>query len=417
MSKQPKILIISFTFPPYSGVGGRRWAKFAKYLRKENIPFHVIASKRLEKTSNWTSDIESYKEHITYVSGGYPLVLTSNPQSIIEKIKYRLALFREKYLSIGNYYDLSKYWKKPLIPCVKEKLEQGFDTVIYTIPPFRGAYFLTELKKEFPNVQFIADFRDPWTSNRTSFGFDSLNQKNLKYEKEMEKEVVHAFDKVLSVSKEINDYLISTHQANPDKFYVLKNGFDIDDKAEPDGKSAKISIAFIGTFYVKAKHLFDEFVQGISELELENPSWFDQMEFNFYGHKPIYFDAGMAKTTSIKHHGMLPLKEAAQQIANAKACMLFLADDTNYSFSTKFYEYVSNNKPVLLFAKAGGTSQFVVENNIGLSFTPGHIKEELSKALPKVIDGSLSFNSNFDTRAFELEQLTKDLLNIITYDS
>ena len=119
------ILIVNFTFPPFSGVGGRRWAKFAKYLKKLEVPFHIIASKRLETESNWTNDIGSYKEHITYIPGGYPLVLTSNPQTVTEKLKYRLALMREKYLSKGNYYDISKYWEKDPNSFGKGKTEPG----------------------------------------------------------------------------------------------------------------------------------------------------------------------------------------------------------------------------------------------------------------------------------------------------
>ena len=300
---------------------------------------------------------------------------------------------------------------------VKEKLNQGANTIIYSIPPFRGAYFLSKLKRDFPNVQFVADFRDPWTSNRTSFGFDSLNQKNLNYEKKIEREVVQTFDKVLAVSKEINDYLIETHKAEARKFHVLKNGYDVEDKVEPNITDGKISLAFIGTFYEKARHLFDEFTEAILDLERQHPEWFEKVQFNFYGHKPDYFNAGIAQTKSIKHHGVIPLKEASQQIANASACMLFLADDTNYSFSTKFYEYVSNEKPVLLFAKEGVTSEYVIENGIGLSFNPGNIKEQLKAALPKIINGSIDFNTNFDTSAFEIYQLTKDLLKIISNDT
>lgn len=414
---KPPILIINFTFPPYAGIGGRRWAKFAKYLKKQEIPFHVIASQRLEKGSNWTKDIENYKDSITYIKGSYPLILTSNPETIWAKIKYRLAFMREKYLAQGNYYDISKYWEKELVPLVRKKLAEGVDTVIYSTPPFRGAYFISKLKKDFPKVQFIADYRDPWTSNRTSFGFESLSKKNLKYEIDLEREVIHSFDKIISVSKEINDYLSHTHKAKKDKFYVLKNGFDVDDKVPTNNTADTISFAFIGTFYQKARHLFDEFTQAISDLETEHPDWFKKVAFNFYGHKPDYFNAGIENTSSIHHHGLISLKEASQKIANAKACMLFLADDTNYSFSTKFYEYVSNEKPVLLFAKPGITSEFITENSIGISLSPGKIKEQLRKVILRAISNDISFNTKFDTKPFEVNQLTKDLLKIISYES
>ena len=98
-----KVLIICYTFPPYNGIGGRRWAKFAKYLEHDNCDVSVIAAKKQDTSqSPWTKDISSYQDNINYLDADYPLILQSNPKSILQKIRYRLALFYVKLFLKGN---------------------------------------------------------------------------------------------------------------------------------------------------------------------------------------------------------------------------------------------------------------------------------------------------------------------------
>ena len=71
MSK--KILIISYTFPPSSKVGGRRWVKFAKYFVKNNNDVRIITSKN-KNESGWLKDYDYLKPRITEISFNYPII-------------------------------------------------------------------------------------------------------------------------------------------------------------------------------------------------------------------------------------------------------------------------------------------------------------------------------------------------------
>ena len=47
----------------------------------------------------------------------------------------------------------------------------------------------------------------------------------------------------------------------------------------------------------------------------------------------------------------------------------------------------------------------------------GKIKEQLRTVILQAISNDISFNTKFDTKPFEVNQLTKDLLKIISYES
>ena len=63
--KNKKILIITFTFPPKPGIGGRRWAKFAKYLHQKKVSFDILTfEKKSSEKSKWCDDVEPFKQNI-----------------------------------------------------------------------------------------------------------------------------------------------------------------------------------------------------------------------------------------------------------------------------------------------------------------------------------------------------------------
>ncbi len=407
-----KLLIVCYTFPPFDGIGGRRWAKFCKYLHLQGVSFDVIAAQRQSKSNNWLADIEPFKNRVTYIPSGFPEILASTPKTIIQKIKYKIALFIEKYLFKGNPYDYSRHWKKQLQHALSSKLAEGHTTVIYSMLPFRGAAYTIQLKKQFPNVQFVLDVRDPWSNNHTVFGFDSLSVTKRNFEKEIEQATVLQYHKVIAVSKEMNEYFENAFGVDSNKLFELKNGFDTDDNAIAQSSTTK-NIVFVGTLYQKAQHVFMEFIAALNAISITNPEVLSTVKFTFYGSVPAYFYSAISGIDCIAFKGKLAQADAAQVIANAQATMLFLANDTNYSFSTKFYEYVCNKKPVLVFAKSGITSKFVQENGIGMELPLGNMEPALSQALSKVNNESLQFNSGFNTSIFELEHLTNELIKII----
>jgi hypothetical protein len=196
------VVIVSFTFPPYGGIGGRRWAKFSKYLFREGLDLRVIAAKRdLNTQSDWTGDIKEYSGRIEYLEDFYPKILSRLPKNIFEKLQYKLALqFVKLICRKGNYYDPSLFFNRRAKKRVEQLIQAGARKVIITCAPFRTAYELLKLKMQYPKVEFLIDFRDPWVNNKSHYGLYNMPIRRQVQEAEMEKNAIATADKVFSVS-------------------------------------------------------------------------------------------------------------------------------------------------------------------------------------------------------------------------
>ncbi len=117
MQAPKKIVIVSYTFPPTPGIGGRRWAKFSKELIANNHDVKVVTfgvENGVSNPSEWINDIVSYKNKIKYLSSNYPKWLTAT-NSFTDKVMYRLSLIYVKLFSKGNYYDRASFLRKKVI--------------------------------------------------------------------------------------------------------------------------------------------------------------------------------------------------------------------------------------------------------------------------------------------------------------
>ncbi len=125
-------MIICYSFPPNPGVGGRRWAKFAKFLAKGNNKLSVVAQLNKEnKTSEWLKDVESENIEKLYLDQFYPKAYFTSPSSILQKVLYRLWLVFFYTFSKGSLYDKSFFWDRVIKSKIKKLIiEKNIRNVI-----------------------------------------------------------------------------------------------------------------------------------------------------------------------------------------------------------------------------------------------------------------------------------------------
>lgn len=417
MAASKKVLIANFSFPPSPGIGGRRWAKFAKYLQRNGHQVWVLAARNEgPRQSDWVNDVRDIRT--TYVPTGQPRIFFRPAQSLADRIRFRLATLWVKCRVKGNYFDKSALMRRPLQEAARKLIRDNqIETVIASGAPFHFLSFLLELKAEFPQVKFIIDFRDVWTTDDSISNFKFLSASRFAHEKALEHQVIASADAVLGVAPAITEYFRGLSKSEAKPFHTLENGYDSDDfahlpAAAPPAPGGLIRFVFTGTFYPETENLWHPLIGVLQRWKAERPDLYARLRFDFYGSMRSSFlsyatDRGV---DAVQFHGAVSLAEVYRHIREASYCLLILHDLFAFSLSTKFCEYVSQHKKIAVLSREGETSKFVTEHGLGYWLDPAAVEKGLLQLVKEWDNGqALQWAPTFDVTYYSLESLTRKL--------
>ena len=417
MSKS--LLIINYNFPPTPGIGGRRWAKFTKYLAKDGYELFVIgALNREAKKSAWSADVENNDRiHYFPVKTKFFNFFHNYSPTFLNKVAYKLSKFRLELFSKGNFYDKAIASNQLFYKTAKELITaNSINNIVITIAPNRLVEVGLQLKKDFPNINLMIDVRDPWNICNEEWDQKYLTTERKEYELTIEKKALQAANKVFTVSDFITDHYASLFSSEKKKFVTIPNGYDTDEVFASEtntssNKERKKNIVFAGTLYDNVTNGFEEFVIAVNELTAEMPEIFSDIQFQFYIHHLPQFEKIVSdhKCKSVHFFDHLPLSKIQEVISQSYACMLFLSPNYEFSLSTKFFEYLSKNKKILVFSKPGSTPDLIQKNNLGYVMTPSTIKKDLHNAITELAGGKYNSPHTFDIGSYTIENITNSL--------
>src|SRR6185437_12754112 len=132
----------------------------------------------------WATDVEGIE--VIRLDSKYPNIISTTPNSVIDKILYRIKLIEVKCRIRGNYFDKAAFIEKSLNESVlKIVKEKKIKNIIVSGFPFYLNYFICKMKSQLPGVKIISDFRDPWTWKH-SYSLDKMpiNRQNEERKKE-----------------------------------------------------------------------------------------------------------------------------------------------------------------------------------------------------------------------------------------
>ncbi len=426
MSK--KVLIITYYWPPAGGPGVQRWLKFVKYLSSFNIepivycpenPNYPITDSNLldEIPSNVTilkkEIFEPYayaslfsKKKTKSISSG---LINTKKQSFIEK---SLLYIR------GNFFipDARKFWVKPSVKLLQNYItDNNIETIITTGPPHSLHLIGMELKHKLA-INWIADFRDPWTS----IGYHSklkLSKKSELKHKKLEKEVLNTSDHVIVTSPTTKtEFLKITNKP----ISVITNGYD-DVNLGKNTLDKKFTLAHIGSLLTgrNPKVLWN----AINDLIIELPGFKNSFELKLIGAvsedvlNSIY-SFGLKDYTNLI--GYLSHHEAQIQQRVSQVLLLIEIDspETNCIIPGKVFEYIKSNRPILGFGpEKSDFKNILTETNTGKCFNYTEsekevIKSEITSLFKLYLQGKLLVNG-IGIQKYHRKSLTQQLVGVI----
>lgn len=418
MREGEPILLISHTFPPYKGIGGRRWAKFAKALARMGHPVHVIHSAGSEalKGSLWTADISEPCITVHPLAQRYPTVLFKRPlTSISDKVMYRVWKTVLLLVTKGNWLDKSIIWRGQLLREAGPLIEQhGIRWVIITGAPFRLFHFGVELKRTH-GIKLLCDLRDPWTWH-DGYGQGSLSISDQAYERGLEREMLENADRITSPHPSVIDHLRKNYPEQAANCSVLGHAIDPDELGQPlpPRNDGDVRLIYAGSLYgaQEAEAYFEQLMRAFEQVRVQRPDRWPKVKLDLYitGHGTGAYREKLKSRgldAHIRMHAPLPAREVFKRIAEADGVLIFIPSFNKNLLGTKFTEIFYLRRPVIHVGDAGAVSEAILSSKLGTSIPVDRLVDEL----PAILCGerTISIDPNVDLSEHLLGSITERL--------
>lgn len=377
---QKKALIITYYWPPAGGPGVQRWLKFVKYLPDYNIhpvvyipenpsyplldyslldeiPENVTILKQPIKEPYKFAEFLSKKSSQTISSGVIP---KKRKQSFVQ----RLMLYVR-----GNYFipDARMAWVKPSVSYLSEYIQkEQIKTVITTGPPHSLHLIGLKLKTDM-DIQWIADFRDPWTTIGYHNKLKLSERASTKHE-QMEKQVLNAADHII-VTSETTKKEFETKSTKP--ISVITNGYDYQQLPKVS-KDVKFSLAHIGSLLSERSPKILWKVLG--QLIEEHDNFKNEFMLRLIGvvSTDVLNDIQQfIPQENVEIIGYVNHKEALKHQRQAQMLLLIEIDseDTKAIIPGKLFEYMVAETPIISVGPRGSdVEQIIISTNTGRYF-------------------------------------------------
>jgi len=375
--EKKKALIIAYYWPPAGGPGVQRWLKFVKYLGDFDIDPIVYVPENPSYPISDESLIAEIPQGITIlkqpIKEPYKLagklskkrsgtmskgiIPTASRQSFTE----RLLLFIR-----GNFFipDARKNWVKPSVKFLSNYISaNNIDTIITTGPPHSMHLIGLQLQKQL-NLNWLADFRDPWTTigyhNKLKLlGFARLRHKKL------EQKVLQSANQIIVTSPTTK---LEFQSITKQPITVITNGYDVN-SVNGTLLDTKFTLAHIGSLLSERNP--EVLWRVLSDIARDDKVFQSQFQLNLVGavSKDILRsldEYGLSQFVNLV--GYVSHEEAIRYQKQSQVLLLVEIDSesTKCIVPGKLFEYMVSNRPILaLGPKDADMAQIIKSTNTG----------------------------------------------------
>jgi len=379
----PKVLIITYYWPPCGGSSVLRWLKFTKYLREfgwEPVIYTPSNPEPQEYDPSLVQEIPPGVETITSpIREPYRLY-----KMLIGKKRHDhlgVALMSDKKHGIiskislwirSNFFipDPRRGWVRPSVTLLSAYLKNHpVDAIITTGPPHSMHLIGLGLKSKH-DLKWIADFRDPWT-NIDFYKDLPMTRFADHIQKKLESTVLKRADHIITVSSGMTLDFVTMGVSN---ITTITNGYDIEPAGAPDTTNSNENFILLHLGSLPRSRNPIKLWQVLSQLVQEYERIASILEIRLIGQVDI------SVLESIRNHGLLKNvvhlpymahHQTFSQLTSASALLLCINNTPNAQgiLTNKFFEYLSARRPILAIGpEDGDASAILTETGAGRIF-------------------------------------------------
>lgn len=341
-----KVLILTYYWPPKNSVGVLRWYYFSKYLPFYGYKPIIYTTLNSEIKFFNNNKIQVIRRPIFDPSAIFSKVTGSNiNQGVMSNSNSLFGKFLN-WIRLNFFFpDSRKFWINPSVSFLKKFLKNNnINTIITTGPPH--SLHLIGLKiKNLQEINWIADFRDPWSN------WDILKEMNptqsiLNKHKELEDQVIKSADKIIVT----NNNLAKEFEKRIDKrkIEIITNGTLLDFKNKSyDYNKFKISYLGLLNKFRYPKEFFDI----LKEVILSNENIKNDLEIFISGpidksiYKNLKEDDILGKYLNYVKY--VNYEKTFYHHKTSSLLLLLLNKNSINSTPTKVFDYALSGKRIL----------------------------------------------------------------------
>ena len=359
------VLLVSYSFPPAGGTGVMRAASLARYLPAEGIRLDVLTARNASAVGSDSALLSDIPAEVTV----HRTVTLDLPFGIKKRIKRLIAGSSSSADPTGPpaasgrpgllkrviqdvlQPDPQVTWLPVAARAARRIVrKRKIDLVLITAPPLSSVLLVERLRRQFPRLAIVVDFRDEWLSTTfelVSFLFNN-SERARGVARDAEAGAVTKASAVVAVTEAARRQIRARYPNEPEnKFHLISNGFDSTrlSRSEAPAKlrtDGKIVVTYVGTVYASTEPAI--LVQALQSLPQEVRSRF---KLRFIGHieEPRFRQALLQLGEMVELRGFLPQREALAAMNETDYVLLINHDPLNVG--GKFYDYVGGGKPIL----------------------------------------------------------------------
>lgn len=372
----PKLICLSYHYPPFGGVAVQRVLRFTRYLPAQGFDCHVICAEPV-KAASVPLDPGLLKEvpsevKVHRLRPFEPECFVNDWSRPWDKIQRNLF---KMFAGILIPDDQAMWIDQAAGAAVRLAKEIKADALFATGPPF-STLLAGQRAAELAGLPLVVDFRDDWTLLRRNL--KSLPAARQAREEALEQKVLSQASGVLTVTPPLAEEM-KARSPHPERVHMLPNGFDPEHFATEAGPGDGV-LFYGGSLYpkrepesfFKAWDLYREH-GGQLRFELAGPVSEDCQHY----FKPDRPDC--------RWLGFLPHQEYRRRLQSASLNLAWIDPYLSVqSYTGKLLEYLGARRPVLMLGNPECAAADLLHRS-GLGITvPVHDVEAIVAAIEKI---------------------------------
>ena len=384
-----KVLIITYYWPPAGGGGVQRWLKFAKYLPETGWSPVVYTPSNADYPLTDVTLGDEIPDSVTVIRRPireprrfYRKLLGKKGEAgqgaSLDQMFYTDPGSRnwKEALGIwvrGNLFipDARVWWVRPSVRFLRTLIErEQIKTIITTGPPHSMHLIGLGLKQHHPDIRWLADFRDPWTSIEY-YDRMRLGRRADHKHRYLERQVLQTADTVITVSP---SWAAMFGKLRGGEVGVITNGYDPADFASaPPEADRELTICHVGTLAMDRNPV--AFWSLLSAIADSHPGIGSRLTIKLLGSTDPAVIRHLSES-GLKYVdlGYRDHRQAVSEMRSAHFLLLLInqavAENVQGRIPGKVFEYLAAGRPVIAVSDEDTDATRILADNGHLIIDP-----------------------------------------------